>query len=85
MTDWERALALQRWEFSVLEEEPNRAGVAPHEENEEDVFASVFSMDGTDDSKMELDNVSNIVDSRMANSSLNSVREELERLLGNSL
>lgn len=85
VTDWERALALQRGEFSVLEEEPNRAGVAPHEENEEDVFASVFSMDGTDDSKMELDNVSNIVDSRMANSSLNSVREELERLLGNSL
>lgn len=85
VTDWERALALQRGEFSVLEEEPKRADGLPHEEKEEDVFASMFSMDGMDDSKMELDNVSNIVDSRMANSSLNSVREELERLLGNSL
>jgi hypothetical protein len=31
-----------------------------------------------------VDNVSNIVDSRLANSSLNSVKEELERILGNS-
>lgn len=87
VTDWERALALQRGEFSVLEEEPKRA---VSQKRDEDAFASMFSMDGIEDgmchdAKMELDNVSNIVDSRMANASLNSVREELERLLGNSL
>lgn len=86
VTDWERALALQRGEFSVLEEEPNRDVLFSEDDDE----MAVFSMEGVDeglshDSKMELDNVSNIVDSRMANASLNSVREELERLLGNSL
>jgi hypothetical protein len=97
VTDWERALALQRGQYTVLDEEPDvvqhgHSGIAslhddlsagevlsPSEE------AELFRMDEvTFDGKLEHDNVSNIVDSRMANSSLNSVREELERLLGSS-
>ncbi|KAI8113688.1 hypothetical protein M9435_003682 [Picochlorum sp. BPE23] len=78
VTDWERALALQRGEFSVLEEEPMISQSAMH------------SMDGVEEAIVDsafdnhVDNVSNIVDSRLANSSLNSVKEELERILGNS-
>lgn len=76
VTDWERALALQRGEFSVLEEEP--------------MISAMHSMDGVEDALVDasfdghVDNVSNIVDSRLANSSLNMVKEELERILGNS-
>ena len=78
VTDWERALALQRGEFSVLEKEPMISQSAMH------------SMDGIEEAIVDsafdnhVDNVSNIVDSRLANSSLNSVKEELERILGNS-
>jgi hypothetical protein len=88
VTDWERALALQRGQYTVLEEEPEvvqnfssfyDGALSPAEE------AELFRMDEVAfDHKVEHDNVSNIVDSRMANSSLNSVREELERLLGSS-
>jgi len=81
VTDWERALALQRGQYTVLEEEPQ--AILGQDEIVDD--AELFRMDEvTFDQKMEYDNVSNIVDSRMANSSLNSVREELERLLGSS-
>ena len=140
VTDWERALALQRGQYTVLDEEPDAVGgnaksgatglggpnanqstvsnsskmnttavslerlqaeldnrqrlrelqngiqngqpLSPAEESElfrmDEVAFDGNVMDGRED------NVSNIVDSRMANSSLNSVREELERLLGSS-
>jgi hypothetical protein len=99
VTDWERALALQRGEYSVLEEEPARAGpimnldsssvdkehdiVFKMDVEEEQLFESMFDFHHVGNSS-DQDNVSNIVDSRLANASLNSVREELERLLGNS-
>ncbi len=91
VTDWERALALQRGHYSVLDEEPAVAQrqeasssevLSPHEE------AELFSMEELSfpDAKLEgVDNdLNNIVDSRMAKESLSSVREELERLLGTS-
>lgn len=91
VTDWERALALQRGHYSVLDEEPavsqrqetaNSEVLSPREE------AELFSMEELSfpDGKVEgIDyDLNNIVDSRMAKESLSSVREELERLLGTS-
>lgn len=124
VTDWERALALQRGQYTVLDEEPqvNVATGPSNSTNSTNSMSScgnagmnaMGSLQAELDSRRNLhseplspaeeaelfrmdevafdgkfvdrdgDNVNNIVDSRMANSSLNSVREELEKLLGSS-
>lgn len=94
VTDWERALALQRGHYSVLDEEPTVAhSQQSHEAVSSEVLspweeAELFSMEELSfpDGRVEgVDNdLNNIVDSRMAKESLSSVREELERLLGTS-
>lgn len=82
MTDWERALALQRGDYKVLDEEP-ALGTSAVAEAESTPLAPGFFIDGPDwvyDHEDALD-VSNIVDSKLADSSIASIREDLERLL----
>ena len=82
VTDWERALSLQRGMYSVLDEEPAvgaaaTAAGAP--------LAPGFFIDGPDwvfDPELEeAADLSNIVDTKLADSSIAAIRADLERLL----
>lgn len=87
VTDWERALALQRGEFSVLEEEPVCGGRYRG--------AEIQSMDALDNVEEEIldgestfhvhdDALYSMVDAKLAGSSLSEVRDSLEQLFSGS-
>lgn len=91
ITDWERALALQRGEYSVLAQEPDVHTYGPRRSDSE---LKNTSLDGIEDEILELsfdfyagmldhDNINNIVDSKLAEHSLAKLREDLERLIRN--
>lgn len=85
VTDWERSMALQRGQYSVLEEEPQLDPVsetsedqhsptmAPYIESTRDWAHDVVVQEATD--------LSNIVDGKLADSTLAAIRADLERLL----
>lgn len=91
ITDWERALALQRGEYSVLAQEPDVHMYGPRRSDAE---PKNTSLDGIEEEILELsfdfyagmldhDNINNIVDSKLAEHSLAKLREDLERLIRN--
>lgn len=91
-TDWERALALQRGEYKVLEAEPLLAEetdpvFAPTSAfNAADYLAPGFFIDGPDwvhsqDEYDVQDDVAHSADHRMAEANLAGIRAELERLM----
>jgi len=85
VTDWERALSLQRGMYSVLDEEPALGGAPVEAECSPDIPS--FFIDGPDwvhyssDFEDSAADLSNIVDSKLADVSIASIREGLERLL----
>lgn len=91
-TDWERALALQRGEYKVLEAEPMLAEetdpvfAQTSAFNAADYLAPGFFIDGPDwvhsqDEYDVQDDVAHSVDHRMAEANLAGIRAELERLM----
>ena len=91
-TDWERALALQRGEYKVLESEPMVAEesdpvfASTSSLNAADFLAPGFFIDGPDwvhsqDEYDVQDDVANSVDHRLAEANLAGIRAELERLM----
>lgn len=86
VTDWERALALQRGEFTVLDYEPSYGEVSM-ESMEESILKemrdlmALSSFEFQTNQTVDIDNISNIVDSKLAGQSIAEVREELEKLI----
>lgn len=87
VTDWERALALQRGEFQVLDSEPAYgAALNGNDASLEDALAPGFFIDGPEwvygESRNSQDaDFSNIVDSKLADANIAAIRADLERLL----
>eukprot|EP00890_Picochlorum_soloecismus_P001999 jgi/Picsp_1/27/NSC_00027-R1_hypothetical protein CHLNCDRAFT_56897 [Chlorella variabilis] len=91
ITDWERALALQRGEYSVLAQEPDVHTYGPRcsdaelknttlDDIEEEILELSFDFYA---GMLDHDNINNIVDSKLAENSLAKLREDLERLIRN--
>ena len=81
VTDWERLLSLRRNEFKVLDAEP-----AVGEAASPAALAPGFFIDGPDwvhheEPAAAADHLGNIVDSRLADASMATIRQDLERLM----